>query len=138
VLSIQEYQAVGEPNIETGKLDPSGPTDVGLPYRSHRRRLELGKTYQIDLVTKDFQPLLVVADQSPVPMGGDLDETGGGPGNARVLMSVEPSTRRTVTGIYEIRAMSPDPQAVGDYTLRIQEVKVVPDAQLPKIVLESP
>lgn len=138
VLSIQEYQAVGAPNIETGKLDPSGPTDVGLPYRSHRRRLELGKTYQIDLVTKDFQPLLVVADQSPVPMGGDLDETGGGPGNARVLMSVEPSTRRTVTGIYEIRAMSPDPQAVGDYTLRIQEVKVVPDAQLPKIVLESP
>jgi hypothetical protein len=138
VLSIQEYAAVGEPSVETGKLDPSGPMDVGLPYRGHRRRLELGKTYQIDLVSKDFQPLLVVADQSPFPIGGDIDESGGGPGNARVLLSVESSKRRTVTGIYEIRAMSPDPKAVGDYTLRIQQVKLVPDARLPKIVLESP
>jgi hypothetical protein len=97
----------------TGQLPTKAPIYDDKPCRAYSVRLEEGKTYQVDLVSTDFDAYLYLLG----PDGKELarDDDSGGDLHARIIYPVK------ATGTYRIQACSLGPQGAGKYFLVIQE-----------------
>ncbi len=92
-------------------LDGKSPVRIGAYEEIHRVKLTAGQTYVIDLMSKDFDPYLIIEDSRGRRITTDDD---GGIGlNSRVIFTPRRSgTYRIVVTSYRVRA-------TGNFTLRV-------------------
>jgi len=97
-----------------GKLSPDDPRDkvqAKSPHKVHTMKWKIGESYQIDLVSRDFDAFLRLEDSAGKQLA--LDDDSGGMLNARIVFAVP----RDDT--YRIIATSLDGKA-GNYTLTVR------------------
>ena len=100
-----------------GKLTGTDPRDrvkAGSPCRVYAVELAVGKTYQIDMITRTtgFDPYLRLEDAQGIQLA--FDDDGGGFPNARILFLC------SGTGTYRIVATTYNGNP-GEYSLKVQE-----------------
>jgi thiol-disulfide isomerase/thioredoxin len=113
-----------------GKLTKEDPTDSvrkGSHARTHKFKMEAGKVYQIDLVSREgqpekFDPYLRLEDPSGRQVAADDD--GGGFPNARILYVADKA------GTYKIIATTLPAGQTGKYLLTVKEVQPTPEELL--------
>jgi peroxiredoxin len=110
-------QVAKEPGIMRfeGKLtadDPKDPQRQG-PSKIHVVKLKDGKTYTIDMVSKQLDSYLRLEDSKGNQL--DEDDDSGGDLNARIVFNCSKA------GDYKVICTSFNPQGVGSYTLTIKE-----------------
>ncbi len=118
------------PGIATITLDPDGVGHVdgalsdddppnpfsGRPHRAYQVQMEAGKTYQIDLVSTDFDSYLFLLDAKNNKITEDDD--GGGALNARITYQAKTSD------IFRIHASHFDNKS-GKFTLAVRRMETV-------------
>jgi hypothetical protein len=108
---------VGQANTIYGKLTGEDPFDrvrAGRHSRTHPFTLTGKKTYQIDLISQDFDAYLRLEDSAGRQLAED-DDSGGGL-NARLVFTPE------VSGTYRVIATTFRPGETGDYVLKVREL----------------
>ena len=108
--------AAGQPSEHEGKIDLTDPKDAKLkvtPCKIHSIELKAGKTYVVDLISKnkDIDPFLRVEDNKNTELAYDDD---GGEGLNSRLEFAPPAD-----GTYRLVATTL--KGVGEYTLRVTE-----------------
>jgi hypothetical protein len=94
-----------------GKLDPNDPKDklqTNSPHKVHEKKMKSGESYQIDLVSRDFDSFLRVEDSAGTQLA--VDDDSGGMLNARLVF------RAPKDDTYRIIVTSLDAKS-GEYTL---------------------
>jgi hypothetical protein len=97
----------------TGQLTSTAPVFDGKPSRAYSIKFEAGKTYQIDLVSTEFDAFLYLLGEGGKELSRDDDS--GGRRNARIVYQVK------VSGMYRIEACSLRADGAGKYTFLIKE-----------------
>src|SRR5262249_42720241 len=101
-----------------GRLSKDDPRDAVRQqsgHKVHEVKLEAGKCYQIDLVSKDFDPFLRLEDSRKKQLGfnDDLDF-------AAKFLDARLCVAPLQTGPYRLVVTSYDGGATGGYCLRVQ------------------
>jgi hypothetical protein len=111
-----------------GQLAATDPPDrkLNTPCKLHRVTLAKGRSYVIDMVSKDFDSYLRLEDAAGTQLAEDDD--GGGNLNARIVVTPEKD------GSYQIAAITLDGN-VGNYRLT---VRAMPPLKLGKAVDVGP
>jgi peroxiredoxin len=97
-----------------GKLTKNDPKDPqrGGPSHTHAVKMKAGKSYTIDMVSKELDSYLRLLDPKGTPLAEDDDS--GGDLNAHILFNC------TKDGEYKIACTSFGPNAMGSYTLTVK------------------
>lgn len=95
-----------------GRITLSAPVlDNGSLYNLIPLAGTAGKTWQIDMVSNDFDALLILADPNSQVVGRSDHANGGH--NARIVLTLP------LTGVYWLYATTANPGATGTYTVRL-------------------
>jgi hypothetical protein len=113
-LKIEGKVAADDPKVKI-KPNPNAKFGIELPAKAYLVKLSAGKTYQIDMVSKQIDPFVVVQDDKGMQIAFDYDS--GGDLNARLNMTPPKE------GTYKVFAASL--KGAGTFTLTIRDIGTV-------------
>ena len=115
-LQVGTLKKVGEPRVLAGKItEKSARSKGGGSFEIHKVEFKAGEWWLIELLSKDFAP--VVYAISPQRKLMTFDEAGGKGFNARLVLDIGD------TGEHTLGVLAPGAGTKGEYTLRLQRLE---------------
>jgi CHAT domain-containing protein len=115
-LQVGTLEKIGEPTVVAGKITEKSPkSKTERSYEVHKVEFRAGELWLIDLLSKDFDPVLYAI--SPLGKLIAFDDDGGDGMNARLVLGIAD------TGAHELLALALGVGAKGEYTLRLQRLE---------------
>lgn len=128
-LQVTSLRRAGQPIVFEGKLSENSPLSAGRRFETHKKNFRAGEFWLVDLVSKDFDPALVVKNSQGRIVASD-DDSGEG-FNARLVLAAE-------GGDHLLIATSPDAGAKGAYALRLTPLEKYAGIPVARETLERP
>jgi CHAT domain-containing protein/Tfp pilus assembly protein PilF len=115
-IQVGTLKKVGEPRVLAGKITEKSPRlKTGGAFELHKVEFKAGEFWLIDLMSKDFDPVLYAI--SPLRKLIAFDEAGGEGLNSRLVLGIGD------TGEYQLWALAPGAGTKGAYSLRLQQLE---------------